>query len=112
MSVTIYPSHAYAFLSGLFLGKLTNFASDIVITGLVLYIVTPEIFTHDRMDYVKKWCYSWFEKKTLCIENGIELSQLNLTEEQQKKLETINKKNYPILNVNLPKIELLSPIKK
>lgn len=108
MSITIYPSHAYAFLSGLFIGKLTNFASDIVITGLVLYIVTPEIFTQDRIERTKKWCYSWFDKKPICIENNsIELNPINLNPEQKKTIESL--KTVPLNFVKLPKIEILSP---
>jgi len=53
MTLTIYPSQAYALLAGLFIGKFTNLFSDVVITGLVLYIVTPEIFTEERLDRAK-----------------------------------------------------------
>lgn len=62
MSLTIYPSHAYAFLGGMFIGKFTNLFSDVVITGLVLYIVTPEIFTEDRVHQVKNYVYGLFDR--------------------------------------------------
>lgn len=77
MSLTILPSHAYALIAGLCIGKFTNLFSDVVITGLVLYIVTPEIFTEDRLNRAKNYFRSWF--KTNSFENS-------LTQEQQKLL--------------------------
>ena len=38
MSLTIRPGHAYALISGLYIGKFTNIFSDVVITVLVLYL--------------------------------------------------------------------------
>lgn len=108
MSLTIYPSHAYFLLTGLYLGKLTNFASDIIITGLVLYIVTPNIFTEDRITKAKNWCWSWFEKKPVTID----MSQLNLTEEQKLRLKMLENTNVvpskKLMDFSLlPKIELV-----
>ena len=59
MSIIIRPSHAYAFLFGLGVGKFTNLFSDIVISGLVLYIVTPNIYTEERITKVKNYFWSW-----------------------------------------------------
>ena len=59
MSIIIRPSHAYAFLFGLFVGKFTNVFSDAVISGLVLYIVTPNIYTEERINKVKNYFWSW-----------------------------------------------------
>lgn len=49
----IDPSYAYIFISGLYIGSHTNFFSNIVIIGLVTYIVKPHIFTRENFDYVK-----------------------------------------------------------
>jgi hypothetical protein len=113
MSLTIYPSHAYFLLTGLYLGKLTNFASDLIITGLVLYIVTPQIFTEDRVVRAKNWCWSWFEKKPVTID----MSQIHLTDEQKIALKLIesSQNNQSVISNKLldfsmlPKIEIYSP---
>lgn len=60
MALTIQASHAYFLLVGLYLGKLTNLPSDILITLLVLYIVSPEIYTEDRMTRAKNYFWSFF----------------------------------------------------
>ena len=78
MTLTIHPSQAYALLAGLFIGKFTNLFSDVVITGLVLYIVTPEIFTEDRMERAKNYVYGWFKQQPVTIDLD------KLTPEQQK----------------------------
>ncbi len=111
MALTIHPSHAYALLAGLYVGKFTNFFSDIVITALVLYIVTPQIFTEDRLNRVKNWFWSWFERKPITIE----MSELQLTEEQKLKLKLLESEHQkkdllnPLFNLAaLPKIEVLS----
>lgn len=67
MSLTIRPSHAYAFLSALFIGKFTNLFSDVVITGLILYIVTPKIYTQTRLDKIKTYVWSWIPSRTTAI---------------------------------------------
>ena len=65
MTLTIRPGHAYAFLSALIIGKFTNIAGDIMISGLVLYIVTPEIYTQSRLQQVKNYIWSWFPPRNL-----------------------------------------------
>ena len=60
-SITIHYSNAYAFLVGLFLGNLTNFVSDLMIGGLLLYIVNPEIFTIDRVNSCKDYVWAWIK---------------------------------------------------
>jgi len=113
MSRNINPSHAYALLAGLYLGHFTNFASDIIITALVLYIVSPQIYTEERFERAKNWCWSWFEKKQPVM---IEMSELNLTDEQKIKLKLLEsiKSDGTFLNqINLkalpplPQIEIL-----
>ena len=106
MSIIIQPLHAYAFLAGLYIGKFTNFFSDFVITGLILYIVTPQIYTQDRFERAKRWCWSWFEKKPVAIE----MSQLNFTEDQKTKLLEQNLSNYDFQSIyaKLPKIEVVN----
>ena len=111
MALTIHPSHAYALLAGLYVGKFTNFFSDIVITGLVLYIVTPQIFTEDRLERAKNWLWSWFNRNEQIT---IKMSELELTNEQKIKLQLIKQQKYiPVTTNNLfdlaslPKIEII-----
>ena len=103
-SLTIHPSHAYFLLGGLYLGKFTNFFSDIIITGLVLYIVTPTLFNEDKIERAKNWCWSWFEKKPVTID----ISQLS--EEQLLKLKMLEPAK-PVFSFTdfskLPKIEVI-----
>lgn len=109
MTLTIYPSQAYALLAGLFIGKFTNLFSDVVITGLVLYIVTPEIFTEDRLDRAKNYFWSWFPRSGTHVVKIDELtdSQKELLVEHIKsnQIET----SQPMLNFSkLPKIEIVT----
>lgn len=110
MSLTIYPSHAYFLLAGLYLGKLTNLASDVIITGLVLYIVTPQIYTEERLQRAKNWCYSWFDKKGP-VQTDQQLVELN-QDQQMKLLKELNKNQITHAAKGfdfsmLPKIEVL-----
>jgi hypothetical protein len=117
MPITIHPGHAYAFITGLVLGKFTNLVSDLVITGLVLYIVTPEIFTEDRISRTKNWFWSWFQSKPVKVEM-VNLSNLDLnslTEEQKIHLKLFEQEKIKELVNNssrfnfsaLPKIEVI-----
>lgn len=122
MALTILPSHAYALLGGLYVGKFTNFFSDIVITALVLYIVTPQIFTEDRLERAKNYFWSWFSPRQQITIEMSDLSTLKLTEEQKFQLKLWEKhaqsKQPPQLTGNmtsplfaamasLPKIEVV-----
>ena len=49
----INPSYAYCFLAGLYIGGYTNIFSNMVITGLVTYIVKPDFYTPERIEYIK-----------------------------------------------------------
>ena len=106
MPLTIRPAHAYALLSGLYIGKFTNIFSDVVITVLVLYIVTPEIFTEDRLTRFQNWVWSWFQKPTETKSVHIEaienlMKNRNLLEED---------KSTVFGKLKLPRIETLSPL--
>ena len=105
MTLTIHPSQAYALLAGLFIGKFTNLFSDVVITGLVLYIVTPEIFTEDRLDRAKNYFYSWFRQQPV----KIDLSELTkLTAKQKETLLEHSKLEPSVYDFSkLPKIEVM-----
>jgi hypothetical protein len=108
MTLTIHPSQAYALLAGLFVGKFTNIFSDVVITGLVLYIVTPEIFTENRLDRAKNYFYSWFKTQPQMVK--FDISNLpNLSTEQQKQLMIEQQKlNLHMFDLSkLPKIEII-----
>lgn len=103
MSLTIKPSHAYALISGLYIGKFTNLFSDIVITGLVLYIVTPEIFTEDRLTRAKNYFWSWFRPR----EVKIDITQLT---DSQKNMLTFrpNKSTFTLPPLPpIPRIEIV-----
>nr|QBK91421.1 MAG: hypothetical protein LCPAC302_00410 [Pithovirus LCPAC302] len=88
MSITIDYTHAYIFIGGMFIGKLTNIFSDLIITGLVLYIVTPEKFTQNRWESVKSYAWSWIKPA------------------MDKHIFLENNKQYITLK-DLPKIEIL-----
>ena len=101
MPLVISPAHAYAFLGGLFIGKFTNMFSDIVITGLVLYIVTPEIYTEERISRAKNYLWGWFRSNPVDQVIRIEAAPTG---------NLIENKSQPIFDMStLPKIELLSP---
>lgn len=106
MALTIYPSQAYALLAGLFIGKFTNLFSDAVITGLVLYIVTPEIFTEERLDKCKNYFWSWFkfgDYQTIKV-SDLTSEQKTLLADHLKLVEQAS----PALDfTKLPKIEVI-----
>ena len=120
MALTIYPSQAYALLAGLFIGKFTNLFSDAVITGLVLYIVTPEIFTEERLDKCKNYFWSWFkfgEYQTIKVSDLTDEQKALLanhikTENNHKLIEqsqTITSSGMSMLDfAKLPKIEVVT----
>ena len=107
MSLTIHPAHAYALLTGLYIGKFTNIFSDVVITALVLYIVTPEIFTEDRLTRSKKWFWSWFRPQPVNI-NIKDVIQNLSNQEKVELLEYKNSASNFFDLSSLPKIELMS----
>lgn len=51
--MSINATHAYIFLSGLYIGGYTNTFSNLVITGLITYIIHPNFYTKDKFDVVK-----------------------------------------------------------
>lgn len=106
MSLTIRPAHAYAMLAGLYIGKFTNIFSDVVITALVLYIVTPEIFTEDRLTRAKNWFWSWFRPQPVKIELKDLAAIQNLSKSQIGLLGKVSPVGVFDMS-NLPKIELI-----
>lgn len=109
MLLTIRPRHAYAFLGGLYIGKFTNIFSDVVITALVLYIVTPEIFTEDRLTRTKNWVWSWFRPRPVKIELTDLASLQNMPESQKVALlEQHKPASTEVFNFSsLPRIEII-----
>lgn len=102
MSIIIHPSHTYAFLSGLYVGKFTNFFSDIVITGLVLYIVTPHVFTRERFNTAKKYICKWFNP-TNYISFGskdVKILQIDSDDIMQNNIAPENKTSENITSVD------------
>lgn len=59
MGVVLEKSHAYVFIGGMCVGSFSNVFSNIVISGLLLYIVTPEIFTEKRIERIKNYTWNW-----------------------------------------------------
>ncbi len=47
-------SYAYTFLLGLYMGGYTNFFSNLIITGVILRVTNPELFTANKLIYVKQ----------------------------------------------------------
>jgi hypothetical protein len=39
----------YGFIGGLYIGRFTNFFSNIIITGLALYFYKPDIYTYANL---------------------------------------------------------------
>ncbi len=105
MQLTIERSHAYVFLCGLYIGNLTNIFSNIVITGLLIYITNPEIFTFDRLEGVKS--YVWNFVKPELEKEGVKSYVWNFVKPEPEKDES-SFLNFP----SLPKLELLSPLNK
>ena len=100
---------AYSFLAGLYIGSYTNFFSDLVITGLILYIVKPNLFTTDNLNIIKNYTFN-----TL----GIKIKKSDIQQIQQlqeienlPELNTINT-NHTNLNksvLNLTDLPLKFP---
>ena len=99
MSIKIERSHAYIFLGGLYIGNWTNIFSNVVITGLVLYITTPEIFTPDRWNRIKSWAWGYV-KPGSNIDNKLENQNIKSIEHSYLSFRNL---------IPLPKIEILSP---
>ena len=95
MALTIQASQAYFLLAGLYLGKLTNLPSDILITLLVLYIVSPEIYTEDRMTRMKNYFWSWFPALR---SPSVQQNQAMITEDKMKMLEYHLVSQIPTIN--------------
>ena len=68
-SITINPSHAYVLIGGMVIGKFANLFSGVVIAGLVLYIVTPKIYTIDRIERTKNYLWSFISPTQNLINN-------------------------------------------
>jgi hypothetical protein len=101
MSFTIYPSHAYALVGGMIIGKFTNLFSDIIITGLVTYIVAPKVFTYERIEQTKNYLLGLTGfTKVLFNHYRPSSTMLSITNSDSSAFNT---------NYNEPKINLLSP---
>lgn len=101
----IKAGHAYMFLAGLYIGGHTNIFSNLVITGLLTYIVNPELYTKDRLDRVKSFLWSKINGIT-----GIEEIIIKTPEETYQDLKTPNSSPEKILklstNSNIIKLPL------
>lgn len=51
------PFYAYSFLLGIYVGQYTNLFSTVVISGLVVYMVHPNIFTVDKFNPLYRLVY-------------------------------------------------------
>jgi len=43
----------YGFIAGLHLGRFTNFISNTLITGIVLYFIEPNFYTYENFSKIK-----------------------------------------------------------
>ena len=66
--MSVNSTHAYIFLAGLYIGGYTNTFSNLVITGLITYIIHPNLYTKEKLEIVKKIVYNklspWFDITT------------------------------------------------
>ena len=44
----------YAFLTGLFLGRFTNFTSNVIITGVTIYFLEPNFYSYQNLNSIKQ----------------------------------------------------------
>lgn len=69
--MTLSSSHAYTFLVGLYVGRYTNIFSNLVITGLITYIIHPELYTADKLETCRNFVWSkisyWFNNKKIIL---------------------------------------------
>ncbi len=100
MPLVINPAHAYAFLGGLFIGKFTNIFGDVVIAGLMVYIVSPDIYTEERLTRAKNYFWSWVRPNQVQQFIRVEADPSNMIENKPVGLFSM---------ASLPKIELMSP---
>ena len=56
--MSVNSTHAYIFLAGLYIGGYTNTFSNLVITGLITYIIHPNLYTKEKLEVVKKIVYN------------------------------------------------------
>ncbi len=52
---------AYAFISGLYLGRFTNIITNFIITAIVVYHFSPETYTHANLEFFKNFTYHNFQ---------------------------------------------------
>jgi len=102
MSFVIHYTHAYAFLGGLFISKFTNIFSDIVISGLVIYIVTPEKYNEKNWNRLKSYYnnLTGFLTSRLVNKNMIEntpeiIPQNKLEYQKPENYSNYKPENYP-----------------
>lgn len=100
MSLVIHYTHAYAFIAGMVISKFTNMFSDFVITGLVLYIVTPEIYTEDRWNKLKSYIKTWTGNKNVLIQQ-VTTDDMNIIKNTDVQSENVDSFGL----VRLPRIE-------
>ena len=48
---------AYAFVGGVLIGKVTNWISSIIITGITLFYVKPDFYTYQTLSMMKTNLY-------------------------------------------------------
>lgn len=52
----------YGFLAGLYVGRFTGWVSNFVITGITLYVYSPELFTSNNIEYIRNNITVFFTK--------------------------------------------------
>ena len=54
-------THAYAFIGGAVVSRLVGTLPSLIISGLVIYIVEPSLFSRDNVIYIKDTAMSFIK---------------------------------------------------
>lgn len=100
-------SNAYFLIGGMIIGKFTNLFSDIIIAGMALYIVTPNIFTQSRLENTKDYFLGWMRPAKNLIDNYQTLANNPLLLNNTNNPNITNSTNNPNSGNNV-KIEEIS----
>ena len=46
-------SYIYVFLGGILIGKITNWIPSIIISGITIFFLEPNLYTYETLTYLK-----------------------------------------------------------
>ena len=113
------PFYAYSFLLGIYVGQYTNLFSTVVISGLVVYMVHPNIFTVDKFNPLYRLVY---EKSKPILSKVYEFENpdsslnssnvpLQITDvpqnEKSKEVQENEKEQKPLFQITIPSLPSL-----